>query len=203
MPNRRVALVAGEYYHIYNRGNNYETVFREPENYYYFLRLMVKYLLPEQVQIVAYCLMPDHYHLLLYLQTETLSRSMQPFLLAYTNAFNRRYQRIGSLFQGPFKARRIGTNEYLLHLSRYIHLNPVEAGLVQKAEDWEFSSYKDYLGLRQRTLSGANIVMDQFGTGEEYRRFVEEGMETEITGLEGLLIDVQGKGPGPFKGPGP
>jgi REP element-mobilizing transposase RayT len=190
MPNRRVALVAGEYYHIYNRGNNYETVFREPENYYYFLRLMVKYLLPEQVQIVAYCLMPDHYHLLLYLQTETLSRSMQPFLLAYTNAFNRRYQRIGSLFQGRFKARRIGTNEYLLHLSRYIHLNPVEAGLVQKAEDWEFSSYKDYLGLRQRTLSGANIVMDQFGTGEEYRRFVEEGMETEITGLEGLLIDV-------------
>jgi putative transposase len=190
MPNRRVALVAGEYYHIYNRGNNYATIFREAENYHYFLRLMMKYLSPEQVQIVAYCLMPDHHHLLVCPQTDTLSKMMQPFLLAYTNAFNRRFRRIGSLFQGRFKGRHIGNFKYLLHLSRYIHLNPVKAGLVEKAEDWEFSSYRDYLGLRRGTPIKANIVMDQFGTAEEYRSFVEEELETETPGLEGLLIDV-------------
>ncbi|MBA4380677.1 MAG: transposase [Anaerolinea sp.] len=189
MPYRLIEFVAGEYYHIYNRGNNYETIFLERENYLYFLRLVHKYLPPEQVEIVAYCLMPNHYHLLVYLQTGSFSKMMQPFLLAYTNAINRRYQRIGALFQGRFKGLHIGKNEYLLHLSRYIHLNPVKAGFVKKAEDWEFSSYREYIGLRHGVLPRPKVVLDQFGTPAEYRLFVEEELTAEISGFQELLFD--------------
>ena len=114
---------------------------------------------------------------------------MQPFLLAYTNAFNKRYGRIGALFQGRCKARYVGKNEYLLHLSRYIHLNPVTAGLVKKAENWEFSSYRDYLGLRTGSILNPKIVLDQFHFPEEYRDFVEEALEIQEPGLNDLLFE--------------
>lgn len=191
MPYRQVSLLAGEYYHIYNRGNNYETIFRERENYLYFLRLVKKYLLPGRVEIIAYCLMPDHYHFLLSPQTDTLSAILQPLLLAYTHAFNRRYRRIGALFQGRFKARHIAKNEYLLHLSRYIHLNPVQAGLCTRAEDWEFSSYRDYLGFRQDSIIHPEIVLGQFALPEDYSDFVEESVAADWNGVRELLIDYE------------
>jgi putative transposase len=189
MPYRKFGFNPNQYYHLYNRGNNYEVIFREAENYRFFLRLLDKYLTPEKVEIAAYCLMPDHYHLLVCPQVETLSKLMQPFLLAYTNAFNKRYGRVGSLFQGRFKARYISGNEYLLQLSRYIHLNPVRAGLVKKAEDWEFSSLRDYLGLRKGALVRSGIVMEQFHTPEEYKKFMEEGIERPESGILEFSLD--------------
>ena len=189
MPYRKFEFTSNQYYHLYNRGDNYEIIFREAENYRYFLRLLDKYLPPEKVEIVAYCLMPDHYHLLVCPQVETLSKLMQPFLLAYTNAFNKRYGRRGALFQGRFKARYSGKNDYLLQLSRYIHLNPVRAGLVKKAEDWEFSSLRDYLGLRKGSKVKSGIVMEQFQTSEAYKEFMEEGINEPKTDLAELFID--------------
>lgn len=152
MPRRQVKFAIGNYYHVYNRGNNRQQIFFEEANYIYFLKQLRHHLTEKGVNIVAYCLMPNHYHLLIYLQTDQLSRLMQSFNVSYTKAINKRYERTGSLFQGQFQAIHVNTTEYLLLLTRYIHLNPVEAGFVEKAEDWDFSSYQEYINLRNGTL---------------------------------------------------
>lgn len=102
--------------------------------------------------MVAYCLMPNHYHVLIYLRQDTLSKAMQRFTMSYTNAINRRYKRCRSLFQGRFNTIHVDSEACLLELTRYIHLNPVRACLVKRAEDWGFSSYCDYVALQQGTL---------------------------------------------------
>jgi len=105
--------------------------------------------------------------------TDDLSGHMQRFVLSYTKAINKRFSRAGSLFQGRFRAIHVDWEAYLLHLSRYIHLNPVMAGLVQRPEDWEFSSYRDFIGLRMGTLPKPEIVLAQFSSPDGYRAFVE------------------------------
>ncbi|NES24235.1 MAG: transposase, partial [Symploca sp. SIO3E6] len=83
MPQRRISLQIGNFYHIYNRGNNHQAIFFERENYIYFLRLVRQRLIGNGVDVVAYCLMPNHYHLLVYLRDETLSKAMQSLSLSY------------------------------------------------------------------------------------------------------------------------
>ena len=189
MPYRKVQFVPGQYYHLYNRGNNYQKIFFAHENYLYFLRLIRKYLRPEDVVIIAYCLMPNHYHLLVYLNSENLSKCMQPLLLAYTKAINKRYKRVGALFQGRFKGKWIDRNAYLLQLSRYIHQNPVIARLVNKPEDWEFSSYRDYIGQRSGTLPDPEVILSQFSSREEYQKFVDDYTENFDQDIKHLLMD--------------
>ena len=189
MPYRKIGFVADQYFHIYNRGNNYQNIFFEKENYLYFLRLVRKYLIPADVDMIAYCLMPNHYHFLVYLRSDKLSRSMQRFLLAYTKAINKRFNRVGALFQGRFKGKWIDSNDYLLRISRYIHQNPVVAGLVSKPEDWEFSSYRDYIGIRAGTLSDPDIILSQFSSREEYQEFVEDYTEDFDQDINHLLLD--------------
>ena len=174
MPYREVPLVAGQYYHVYNRGHNHEPTFSEQENYAFFLRQWRAYVAPPHVAVVAYVLMPNHYHFVLNAESDDLSRAMRVFGISYAKAINARFQRSGSLFDSRFQARLIERDEYLLHLSRYIHLNPVRAGLVAHAEDWPYSSYCDYVGLRHGTLARQSIVLEQIGGPERYRRFVEE-----------------------------
>jgi len=187
MPYRKIPFCSGNYYHIYNRGNNYEKVFFEPENYRYFLRLLQKYCPPSALELVSYCLMPDHYHLLVFLNENDLSNRMQAMILAYTKAINKRYGRVGALFQGRFKALHVDKYDYLLHLSRYIHYNPVAAGLVQRAEDWVFSSYPVYLGLRREPFLQPDIVMSQFDTPGIYREFVESLSDEDIAIIQHLV----------------
>ncbi|HEY4687804.1 MAG TPA: transposase [Anaerolineae bacterium] len=189
MPYRKIEFRAGEHYHVYNRGNNFQGIFFERENYSYFLRLLCEHLTAEAVDIVAYCLMPNHYHLLVCLKVDNLSNFMQPFGLAYTKAINRRYHRVGSLFQGPFKAVRVDRDEYALHLSRYIHLNPVSARLVERPEDWEFSSYREFIGLRHGTLPKPDIILSQFPSPDAYRRFVESYTESDRDFIKRFLSD--------------
>ncbi len=189
MPYRHIEFRANEYYHLYNRGNNRQLIFFERENYGYFLRQLRQYLVFEAIEIISYCLVPNHYHLLVYLKSDDLSGLMQPFALSYTKAINKRHNRVGSLFQGRFKAVHVDQNDYLLHLSRYIHLNPVAAGLVKRAEDWEFSSYRDFIGLRHGTLPRPDFVLSQFQSTEAYRLFVESYVEADKSLIEHLMLD--------------
>ncbi len=99
---------------------------------------------------------------------------------SYAKAINKRYNRVGHLFQGPFKNILVDKNEYLLHLSRYIHINPVIAGLVPNPEDWEFSSFRDYVGLRDGTLPQPEIILSQFSDKGTYWQFVKDYKDESI-----------------------
>lgn len=188
MPRQARQLAVGRYYHLYNRGNNHQAIFFERENYGHFLRLFRHYVAARIVQVTAYCLMPNHYHFLIFLRESGLSKAMQRFVLAYTHGMNHRYGRSGTLFQGRFQTKEVDRDEYLLHLTRYIHLNPVKAGLVQCPEDWEFSSYQDYVGLRRGTLPRSAEVLAQVGDATAYRQFVAVAAEPQVS-IQHLLLD--------------
>lgn len=195
MPARIIPFIAGEHYHLYNRGHNRERIFFERENYLFFLRRLREHLTPV-MDIVAYCLMPTHYHLLVRIKSpETsevsgaVSNAVRRFAISYTKAMNKRYNSVGTLFQGAFQAKHVAQDEYLLHLSRYIHLNPVLNGLVERAGDWEFSSYPEYVGLRSGTLPQPEIVLSQFPPSEAYREFVEAYRPDDKDRITGLLFD--------------
>jgi putative transposase len=162
MPYRKTSLVPGETYHLYNRGNNFDAIFRNREDYLRFLRLVRKYLVnEEESSVLAYCLMPNHYHLLVHLLDPHLSSSMQRLGLAYTKVFNAKYGRVGRVFQSPFHAIHVGEERYLSALIAYIHRNPADAGLVRDPVDWEYSSYRDYAGLRDGTLVDRSVLDPQ------------------------------------------
>ena len=187
---RKINFKAGNYYHLYNRGVNRQPVFFADENWGFFIKRLRKYCQPDLIDIIAYCLMPNHYHLLVYLKADELSeKMMQPFGVSYTKAINQQQKRVGPLFQGPFKAKQVDRESYLLHLSRYIHLNPVEANLVKSPAEWSFSSYRDYIGLRNGTLPKPQIVLAQFASPADYRSFVESDDEAGLKSIAHLMID--------------
>ena len=185
---RTTRLSPGQYYHLYNRGVNRQPIFFCDENWLFFVRRLRHYFNPELAEIIAYCLMPNHYHLLVYVKCEDAGREvMQPFTVSYTKAINKQQQRSGHLFQGPFEAKHVNRDAYLKWLTRYIHLNPVEAGLVAAPADWVYSSYREYIGLRQGTLPSPEIVVSQFPSIEAYREFVESSARVEA-GLAAELL---------------
>jgi REP element-mobilizing transposase RayT len=187
---RKVKFKAENYYHLYNRGVNRQPIFFQDANWGFFIKRLRKYCQPDYIDIIAYCLMPNHYHLLVYLKTDELSEKiMQPFGVAYTKAINRQQKRVGSLFQGPFRAKHVDQDNYLLHLSRYIHLNPVEAGLVKSPAEWIYSSYRDYIGQRNGTLPKSEIVLAQFGSPADYQNFVEADDEDGMKSIAHLVFD--------------
>lgn len=144
MPKRNRVKVygEGEYYHCYNRGVDKGLIFRDADDYAFFLGLFKRYLSPEisrdanrrtypnyasEVDLVAYCLMPNHYHLLFYLKEgQGIKHVIQSVMTAYSGYYNHRYTRTGALFEGTFLASRIGSEIYFNYISHYIHANPLD-----------------------------------------------------------------------------
>ena len=187
---RNVQFKAGHYYHLYNRGVNRNPIYFNDENWEYFIKRLRHYCRPELIEIVGYCLMPNHYHILVYLKDDNLSANiMQPFTVSYTKAVNRQQHRVGPIFQGAFKAKFVDKTEYFLHLSRYIHLNPVFAGLTDNPANWTFSSYQDHVGLRNGTLAKREILLSQFPSRQSYAKFVLAYFESDGEFIEHLMLD--------------
>ncbi|HRQ37929.1 MAG TPA: transposase [Chloroflexota bacterium] len=166
-------FVPGHYYHIYNRGAHRLSIFREPENYLFILRLLKQYLQELDLTIIVYCLMPNHYHLLIR-QNGELAAGKLPQLIfnSYSKAYNKRYEHSGTLFEGPYDARHVHNENYLRHLCRYIHANPVKDGLVSRLEEWPYSNYLEWIGQRPGKLVDMEFINTYFPNPGEYQQFV-------------------------------
>jgi putative transposase len=192
MPPRSIPFLAQYYYHIYNRGVNRGKIFFSDENYRYLLRLIRKNLPRYNIKIVAYCLLPNHYHLLLMPNTDnTLNLFMKSLFGSYVQGVNKQQNRLGPLFQGRYRHTLVDKDEYLIHLARYIHLNPVMAGLCDTPQEWKYTNYLDVTGERSGTLKDSSLVPDRFSDGKSYRVFVEEYLHSrkQIDGLEKYILE--------------
>lgn len=182
--NRVKEYAEASVYHIYNRGNNKQRIFLESEDYAVFLNILKRYLTSassydaskriykkyvKDISLLAYCLMPNHFHLLVYQEdARAISRLMLSVCTSYTGYFNRKYDRLGRLYQDAFKASRIAEEKYWLHISRYIHLNP------SNWQEWEWSSIKYYLGQRNADWVKPRMVLESFAGQGEYMTFLQD-----------------------------
>lgn len=169
----RMEIKPNKYYHLYNRSNNHELLFRNRDNYIYFLSKFRKYLTPF-VNTLAYCLMPDHFHFSVYIKSNdslTIKKNIGLLLSSYTKAVNKSFSRVGSLFQQHTKSKLIEDDKSLLTVISYIHQNPKRKNLVSSLEDWEFSSYQDYIGLRDGTLIDKTFIRNKFTSIEAFKLF--------------------------------
>ena len=145
--NKKMNFIPENIYHVYNRGNNRQQIFFEERNYLFFLN-KVKNHLCKYSDILAYCLMPNHFHLLIFVKKENevnnLNNEIGTILRSYTRAINIQEERTGSLFQQKTQAKNVGT--YGAICINYIHQNPVNAGISDKIELWKYSSFNEYLG---------------------------------------------------------
>jgi REP element-mobilizing transposase RayT len=180
MAQRRLNFEPGHYYHVYNRGAHKLEIFRARKDYHFLLKLVKEQTQKLQISVIAYCLMPNHYHFLFRQNGEReISVLMQAIFNVYSKAFNTQHGHSGTLFEGPFKAIWVDRLEYLLHLCRYIHRNPLEAGLVTHPEQWEYSNYREFVGKRAGVMVDKDFVKEDLGTPAEYESFVMEYVPPE------------------------
>ena len=209
MPAKNVLKIykPNSYYHIYNRGVDKRTLFKNTQDYAVFLNYLKEYLspLPEKhpqrqiavnnkdyqcrnycnsVILIAYCLMINHFHLLI---KQTAARNielfMRSFATRYASYFNKRYQRSGTLFEGPYKAVLIDSDEQLLHLSRYIHLNPAPKLFKQP------SSYPDYLQHKNTSWVQTQDILQYFKNPLAYKHFVESKNQSSLSIITNFSLD--------------
>ena len=175
MPTRYEQIISGNTYHFYNRGVNKGPIFFSHRNYQYFLYKLGHYF-NQKASIYAFCLMPNHFHLLARIEIDDFTRlAIQPLLGAYSKAVNQDQGRVGPLFQGRYQAKVIGNDEQLLDCVRYIHMNPVEAGLVRSPAEWDYSSYQNYLESAKSAYVDTSYVMQFFDTISDFIEFSEGG----------------------------
>ncbi len=189
-------------YHVYNRGVDKRNIFLDERDYAVFLSFLKYALLSDpdnlrkdevdvalltdsqrynlrrlglsgQLELVSFCLMPNHFHLLLYqYEQDAITKLMRSVSTGYAMYFNKRYKRVGSLFQGVYKASRIHTDAYWQHISRYIHLNPLDLGTDYR--DYPYSSYKYFAGIAQAEWVTSDSVMESFKSPEDYEAFIND-----------------------------
>jgi putative transposase len=214
MPVRITPLVTGEIYHVVNRGNGSIPIFKSGRYYNKYLEITSyykntvvsarlskfnllsiedrHYLLKEMsnkkdflVDIIAFCLMPNHIHLLLkQMRDNGIQKFMRLSSDSYSKYFNVKNKRKGSLFEGRFRATRIETNEQLLHVSRYIHLNPYSSYVIKDIKSltsYPYSSLPEYLGHKDKNVCSKDIILDQFKSIEEYAQFITDQSDYQRT----------------------
>ena len=138
------------WYHIMNRGRRAEEIFSDEADYLMFTELLKETSEMWNIRIAAYCLVPNHYHMLIQTPDANISRSMRHLNGVYTQRYNRRHRCDGQLFRGRYKSILIDTGSYLLQAVRYIHRNPLRAGLVESLEAYDWSSHKGYLSIAKK-----------------------------------------------------
>jgi len=172
----------GKIYHIYNRGVNKQPIFFDNENYIYFLKQFDKYV-SAKVDVLAYCLMPNHFHLLVRIRmtdgmpideiSASTLKSFRDFLISYAKAINKKYKKTGALFQQKYKRKEVDNDFYLSGLIQYIHMNPVKAGLCDNFLNWRFSSYGAIVSGKPTKVC-VSEVLDWFGG---LARFIQTHLE--------------------------
>lgn len=165
-------LESGYFYHIYNRGINSCVIFKDDNDKYFFLKRLKEYLL-DYVDFYAYCLMSNHYHLILRIknnitltplkpkmglhsQQSIVSKQVAKLMSSYTQAFNKKYNRHGALLEKPFKRKRIVSEEYLRQVIVYVHRNSLD--IHNKMEDYQFSSYKNILSTAITNIKRKEVI---------------------------------------------
>ena len=224
MPGRKTVLVNHEIYHIFNRGVALQPTFLNHANYsraiaallyYQHLNPPIKFSkftqksssdqqeilvsLAQQnrthADLITFCFMPNHFHLLLKQNLDNgISKYLSQFTNSYTKYFNTKNNRSGHLFQGNFKAARIESNEQLLHVSRYIHLNPFSGCLVKNIKalnTYRYSSLPEYLNPTQSKNFQKNIIIDQFSTPEKFENFIfnQADYQKQLQLIKHLTLD--------------
>ncbi|MDX2133516.1 MAG: transposase [Saprospiraceae bacterium] len=174
-------FVENQLFHVYNRGNNRQAIFFHEDNYYFFMEKMRSHLLPV-CDLLAYCLMPNHFHLLIRADERTItqvaknqhdlavtafSKGMRIMLSSYAKAIHKQEGRTGSLFQQKTKSKQVSSlwswEDYSMVCLRYILQNPVKAGLAERPEDWPFSNFRDLAGLRKGSLCNHTLLEQELG----------------------------------------
>ena len=179
MARRPRVFAAGLLYHVIVRGNQRRKTFRHDDDYQAYLDRLEKYRAQCQVRIYAYCLMPNHVHLLVETGSTPLAKFMQGLQQSYTQYFNQRYRKVGHLFQGRYKAIICERDKYLLALVRYIHLNGVRAKLATRPERYRYSGHNSYLRNETDKIVETTAVLKLMGGKKAYERFVLAGMGEE------------------------
>lgn len=175
----------GALYHITARGNDKQDIFLREDDYDDFLLILGKACKRYNLILHSYCLMSNHYHLLIETPVGNISQGMRQINSSYTQHFNKKYQRVGHLLQGRFKSILVEKESYLLELSRYISLNPVRARMVEDPKDWPWSSYPQLIGFNKKIpCLFTDWILGQFGTDREsalktYQDFILSGIDKE------------------------
>ncbi len=206
-------------YHVYNRGVDKQIIFKDERDYAVFLSFLKYALLPEDyddkdsivltdnfltsnrinlrrlelyksVSLVSYCLMPNHFHLLLYQRDiDGITRLMRSIATGYVLYFNKRHNRVGTLFQGRYKASCINKEDYWQHISRYIHLNPVDLG--EDYQTYKYSSYSNYIGKVRTEWLNTGYILGSFKDTSSYEVFVSDYIKKreEIKSIKYMLAN--------------
>ncbi|MGB1249789.1 MAG: transposase [Candidatus Promineifilaceae bacterium] len=181
MPKARrdlVQFVEGGYYHLYNRGARRLSIFQDKRDYVFALKLMKEYCRKFSLAMIAYCLMPNHYHFLVRQDGEPRAGLLpQRVFNRYSTVFNKKYSHSGTLFERRFKAEQIVDVDHLKHLCRYIHGNPVKDGFVEAVNEWAYSNYPEWAGIRPGTLVDRQFVDDCFGGFVAYEEYLQEYLD--------------------------
>ena len=214
MASRTIPFVNGEYYHIFNRGVAKMQIYSNSYDYSRFIKTFLYYMIDGSkpkfsiftpttkeldtskriVDIVCYCLMSNHFHFLLQQKREGgITEFVSKLSNSYTKYVNVKNHRVGPLLQGEFKAVHVETNEQLLHLSRYIHLNPLVGYIIKDLESYRWSSYPEYIGLYNNSIYTKEIILNQFKSPSEYKQFTldQEDYGKKLEMIKHQLIDLE------------